>query len=383
MYDGLGTKLHRTVKTAGSVTLTQDYLGGIELKNNVVEAVYNEEGRAYNTGSGYRYEYVLRDHLGNTRLVFTDKNGSGSIDNSEILSEAHYYPFGRKMDGAWYSDASAGKYRYQYNGKELIDEFDLNFYDYGARWYDPGMGSWWEIDPLAEVSRRWSPYVFSNNNPLRFVDPDGRNPGDIIIYFTGAAFSSVAGNKDVINNIRSAVSISTNYATQVVYRTDYGYATDKAKAAFEEIQKQRQNNPNAKIVIYGYSYGGVAALELATRLNNRKMKTTLITVDAANGASSDKINRNVGDYIESFNFYELDPKVSDITGSKGGPNHGRNVTNIDKSKATYDEEAIDHMNIDESTMSDAINIINQVFNSTPEGGNKTLSGDEFRKKLNK
>ncbi|WP_461117800.1 RHS repeat domain-containing protein [Spirosoma jeollabukense] len=173
LYDGLGTKLRRTVKTAGSVTLTQDYLGGIELKNNVVEAVYNEEGRAYNNGGSYRYEYVLRDHLGNTRLVFTDKDGSGSIDNSEILSESHYYPFGRKMDGAWYSDASAGKYRYLYNGKELSDEFDLNFYDYGARWYDPGMGSWWQIDPLSEASRRWSPYVFSNNNPLRFIDPDG------------------------------------------------------------------------------------------------------------------------------------------------------------------------------------------------------------------
>ncbi|GAB4044785.1 RHS repeat domain-containing protein [Spirosoma jeollabukense] len=139
-----------------------------------VEAVHNEEGRAYNSGGSYRYEYVLRDHLGNTRLVFTDKNGSGSIDNSEILSESHYYPFGRKMDGAWYSDAGAGKYRYLYNGKELNDEFDLNFYDYGARWYDPGMGSWWQIDPLAEKSRRFSPYVYAFNNPVRFIDPDGR-----------------------------------------------------------------------------------------------------------------------------------------------------------------------------------------------------------------
>ncbi|GAB4044781.1 RHS repeat-associated core domain-containing protein [Spirosoma jeollabukense] len=173
LYDGLGTKLRRTVKTAGSVTLTQDYLGSIELKNNVVEAVYNEEGRAYNTGSGYRYEYVLRDHLGNTRLVFTDKDGSGSIDNSEILSESHYYPFGRKMDGAWYSDASAGKYRYLYNGKELSDEFDLNFYDYGARWYDPGMGNWWQSDPIGENHYDQSPYQYVLNNPIRYIDPFG------------------------------------------------------------------------------------------------------------------------------------------------------------------------------------------------------------------
>ena len=77
-------------------THSQDYLNGIELKNNTVEAVYNEEGRAFNNGGAFRYEYVLRDHLGNTRLVFTDKNGSGSIDNSEVLNETHYYPFGKR-----------------------------------------------------------------------------------------------------------------------------------------------------------------------------------------------------------------------------------------------------------------------------------------------
>jgi RHS repeat-associated protein len=173
LYDGLGNKLRKTVTTAGAVTLTQDYIDGIELKNNTVEAVYNEEGRAFNTGGSFRYEYALRDHLGNTRVVFSDKNNSGSIDNTEILSETHYYPFGKAFDGAWYNDATAGKYRYLYNGKELSEEFDLNFYDYGARWLDPGLGSWWEVDPMAGSSRRWSPYAYGNNNPIRFIDPDG------------------------------------------------------------------------------------------------------------------------------------------------------------------------------------------------------------------
>ncbi|WP_025762930.1 RHS repeat-associated core domain-containing protein [Dyadobacter tibetensis] len=174
LYDGLGNKLRKTVKTSGTTTITQDYLGGIELKNNVVEAVYNEEGRAFNNGGTFRYEYVLRDHLGNTRVVFSDKNGSGTIDHTEILGKTHYYPFGKAFDGAWYNDATAGKYRYLYNGKELSEEFDLNFYDYGARWLDPGLGSWWEVDPASELSRRWSPYAYGNNNPIRFIDPDGR-----------------------------------------------------------------------------------------------------------------------------------------------------------------------------------------------------------------
>jgi RHS repeat-associated protein len=176
-YDGLGTKLRKIVKVNNVVALTHDYLGAVEVKNNATEAVYNEEGRAFMNAGAFRYEYLLRDHLGNTRVSFTDKNGNGVINSeAEILQENHYYPFGKSMEGAWYKDASASKYRYLYNGKELTDEFNLNFYDYGARWLDPGMASWWEVDPLGEKMPAWSPYSYGFNNPIRFVDPTGLIP---------------------------------------------------------------------------------------------------------------------------------------------------------------------------------------------------------------
>ena len=164
------------------------------------------------TGYKYRHIYNYTDHLGNVRLSFSTRS-NGRL---EVMNENHYFPFGLKhtvyvpptkqvfvlKPGESEFDLNVvtkTPYLYEFNdygGKsfekafdehtarsaEFQDELGLNMNDFGARNYacpvaklngNPALGRWMNIDPLAEVSRRFSPYTYALNNPVCFIDPDG------------------------------------------------------------------------------------------------------------------------------------------------------------------------------------------------------------------
>jgi len=70
----------------------------------------------------------------------------------------------------------SGGYRYGFNGMEKDNEVKGlgNSYDFDARMFDPRLGRWLSIDPLAAKYPFVSSYVFVLNNPIIFIDPDGR-----------------------------------------------------------------------------------------------------------------------------------------------------------------------------------------------------------------
>tara|TARA_R100000152_G_C6764939_1_gene189653 strand:- start:760 stop:1587 length:828 start_codon:yes stop_codon:yes gene_type:complete len=83
-----------------------------------------------------------------------------------------YYPFGLTFNSYQRSYSKANNYKY--NGFE--EQVDWGVYDYQARYYDPALGRFLNVDPLSDLMRRHSPYNYAYDNPIRFTDPDGMMP---------------------------------------------------------------------------------------------------------------------------------------------------------------------------------------------------------------
>ena len=110
-----------------------------------------------------KYRFFVRDRLGSVRSV-ADEDGN-------VLQQNLYYARG----GAWGDVCTApGVQSYKYCGKYLDRKHGLDLYDYGARLYDPAAAFWTSPDPLCEKYYNISPYAFCNDNPVTFIDPDGR-----------------------------------------------------------------------------------------------------------------------------------------------------------------------------------------------------------------
>gem|GEM_PF-2217005 len=220
-----------------------DYLTGYQYRSSYTQAQGNQstavlqyfphaEGYVQHNEGHYFYVYHYTDHLGNIRLSYGLDPETGLI---KIMEENHYYPFGLKHDNyntqhlgySTFTDeheieyivlaempkfVGDGSYNYKYNGKEYQDELGLNTYDYGARNYDPALGRWMNIDPLAEKMRRFSPYNYAFDNPVIFVDPDGMAPQ----WIPDANGNLIAEKGDNYKTLAKHLNVSESKAMQKI-----------------------------------------------------------------------------------------------------------------------------------------------------------------------
>jgi len=174
-YDDSG---NRIVKNSGTVNdyYLRDHTGKeVAIYNLTTDAI--DQVNLFGNGMiGYvkkgtadeRFYYV-KDHLGNIRLTIDE--------DSEVVNAKDYFVYGGITDrSVSYGEAT----RYDFTEKERDTETGLNYF--GARYYDSDIGRWTSVDPLADKYPGYSPYNYSLNNPLKYIDPNGEFAIPIVVW---------------------------------------------------------------------------------------------------------------------------------------------------------------------------------------------------------
>ncbi len=129
----------------------------------------------YSNNMDNKRYYFIKDQIGNTRMM--------ANDTGRVMEWRNFYPFGNTQ-GAYVSYEEPLKF----TGKER-DNFRTFGYDYfGARYYDPDLGIFSTTDPAGDKYPGLGLYVYGLNNPIRIIDPDGRDWDDALYKYTVQPF---------------------------------------------------------------------------------------------------------------------------------------------------------------------------------------------------
>jgi len=175
-YTGSGRKLRKSTSLAAGpaeFNAIKDYVGSIEYRNGKLDAYYHPDGMLkFNADGTYQYQYYIKDHLGNNRIVFTDTYNDDIVGSNDIIQENHHYPFGMQMNQTELATIG-NENQYKYNGKEINEEFGLDWMAYGFRFYDAAIGRFTGVDPISDEFAHLSTYNYADNSPVANIDLHG------------------------------------------------------------------------------------------------------------------------------------------------------------------------------------------------------------------
>ena len=130
------------------------------------------------------HRWLVKDHKQNVRTLLDDEGA--------VIDHIDYYPFNLRWD---YNDSPA----YDRNLKGAVEQVGIakHIDVMGYRTCDRTTGRFMNVDPLASDMPSWSPYNYTFNNPIRFTDPEGLSPDDIIL--RGSNNSSITIKTDLVD----------------------------------------------------------------------------------------------------------------------------------------------------------------------------------------
>ncbi|HEY8936009.1 MAG TPA: RHS repeat-associated core domain-containing protein, partial [Cyclobacteriaceae bacterium] len=234
--------------------------------------------------AGYMYIYLSNEETTPVEVYFDDFKVTQV--KSPVIASNDYYPFGLTFNS--YSRENSAEQKYQYNGKELQEELDLDWMDYGARMYDAAIGRWMVVDPLAELGRRWSPYNYALDNPVRFIDPDGM-------------YSTEEWKKDNGVSDDDVVSIYTAPDDEDPQQRDPEiYTYDQYVKHWETTHKMKMSDNQKATLLTGCI--GITSLELGNqrKTTGEPKNTRAFSSFAIAQAEAEKLKRDIREHPEKY-----------------------------------------------------------------------------------
>ncbi|HSU28159.1 MAG TPA: DUF6443 domain-containing protein [Chitinophagaceae bacterium] len=150
--------------------------------------------------NGYVFVYVSNQ---SNQDVYFDNLLAGIVTGN-IIEENHYYAYGLKIatiSSRKLADANEGNIsnNYLYNAKELFDDADLGWYDYGFRSYDPQIGRFAQLDPLTDNYPFLAPYQYASCDPITNIDINGLEDGSTVLgVISGAVVTAASDMQGVV-----------------------------------------------------------------------------------------------------------------------------------------------------------------------------------------
>ena len=295
--------------------------------------------------AGYIVVYLSNESTSLTEVYFDDLKVT--VNEHPVIQKADYYPFGLTFNS--YQRVTAKENKYLYNGKEKQTDLDLGWLDYGARMYQPEIGRWNHLDPLAEKYYDYSPYVYALNNPINLIDPDGREVTDPE-KIKKAAKNSVQNVKDTYDTdgTQSAqCNRGVNYAFNEVTGSDelngktaneiVNYMANSENFTKVELSEVQELANNGEVVIGGKAEdGGSGHVVLAVpgkEESSGKWKGKVPQVmDTGEGKRSEKNGVNYswakGDGVGFYKYTGSGTSASNGTIGSTIEKSGKAVTNI-------------------------------------------------------
>jgi len=217
----------KLVKTGQSSGARQIPEGAGQVKQMAESDIVMDQG-------GFLTAYTVNE---SPASVYID-NFQLSVVTGNVLEINDYYPFGMLNAGLSDPGYTAPLNYYKYNDKELQKELSLEWLDYGARYYDSQIGRWNNVDPLAEKYYYVNPYSYCADNPIIYVDKEGKEK---IISLN----PNKAGNPSIIKaankyNDDGAIHVWAHGSSQSI--TIYDGKKEKTIASTKEFKKFLSDN---------------------------------------------------------------------------------------------------------------------------------------------